>query len=292
MKKIEIKANAKINLFLDISALRKDGYHDILSIMQSVSLCDTVNIEYEESSEKKIEVKCDTQSLPADSRNLAYKAADRLLDSGTVKIEIKKNIFLSAGLAGGSADAAAVLVGLARLSKPDINTERLFKIGAEIGADVPFCMVGGTKLVTGIGDIHRNFAEMPETHLVIACMGEGFPTPEAYKRLDRVYNNFENYKPETHTIDYIKDCFSRKLLPDRSFNIFESAVLPMRPHAEKIKKVMCECGARLALMSGSGPSVFGIFGDYESALEAVKELTQTGASAKLCEPRKSGLEIL
>ena len=116
MKKIEIKANAKINLFLDISALRKDGYHDILSIMQSVSLCDTVNIEYEESSQKKIEVKCDAQSLPADSRNLAYKAADRLLDSGTVKIEIKKNIFLSAGLAGGSADAAAVLVGLARLS--------------------------------------------------------------------------------------------------------------------------------------------------------------------------------
>ncbi|MBQ7358332.1 MAG: 4-(cytidine 5'-diphospho)-2-C-methyl-D-erythritol kinase [Clostridia bacterium] len=282
MKALTKDAYAKINLFLDIDAKREDGYHNIISVMQSVGLCDTITVEYEECEQKIIEISCSNPDIPLGDKNIAYKTANLLLDSGHVRIHIEKRIPASAGLAGGSTDAAAVLMLLNQLIGQPKTQEELLSLGAKIGADVPFCMLGGTKLTLGIGERISDFTPMPDCHIVIACMGEGVSTPWAYAKLDKMNGDFKNYTPRRELLSILEK--NDGSYYSGMFNIFESAVLPERPMAQKIKSIMLEYGAVRSMMSGSGPSVFGIFSSENEAISALEALKGMGADAHICRP--------
>ncbi len=280
MKVLQRNAYAKINLFLDIESKRDDGYHNIISVMQSVSLCDTVTVEYCESADKYIEITCDDPTIPLGEKNIAYKAANLFLDSGKVKIHISKRIPAAAGLAGGSTDAAAVLTLLNELTGNKKSADELLSIGAKIGADVPFCIAGGTKLTLGIGEKMSDFKPLPSCYIVISKMGDGVSTPEAYSLLDGMFDNFENYSPRKDLLAMLE----KENSANGMFNIFESAVIPCRPAVQAIKDTLTEQGAEFAMMSGSGPSVFGIFSSKEKASAAREALVGIGAIAHICEP--------
>ncbi len=283
--KVSVKAYAKINLFLDMVSKRPDGYHNILSIMQSVSLYDDVTVEYSKDECKKIEVVCGSAAVPCDMNNLAYKAAEKYPCVGIIRINIDKRIPVSAGLAGGSADAAATLIALNKIFGDAFSKEELKSIGASIGADVPFCIECGTYLTEGIGEKMSEFVKMPDYPIVIAKKGDGMSTPAAYRKLDLIYNDFRGYNPKTERLDVLKNAE----LPIESYcsgiyNIFEEAVEPERPCVTEIKSVMTECGAINATMSGSGTSVFGIFKSEDDARKAICALQKSGADANLCYP--------
>ncbi len=282
VKYIELVANAKINLFLDVESKRDDGYHNIVSLMQSVDLHDNVTIFYEPSVQKKIEIKTDDPRIPDDERNIAYKAADRLVDSGHIRIEIQKRIPSPAGLAGGSADAAAVIYGLCKLGVVDKSDKEIFGIAARIGADVPFCLVGGTKKITGIGDIIEDVTSLPELNLVIAVSGEGVSTPSAYAMLDERYDNFKAHK--------VTDLDFESFSTNNIYNVFEQVILPRREQAKNLKAEMISLGALTSFMSGSGPAIVGIFDSSEKANSAADELTYNGISAFACKTVKQGIE--
>ena len=287
---ISVKAYAKINLFLDIEGIRDNGYHNILSLMQSVTLHDKIDVEYDAESDKDIEIICDNDNIPCDRRNLAYKAAELILESGKVKITIEKSIPSEAGLAGGSADAAATLVGLNALLGNKYSKDELKALGAKIGADVPFCIEGGACIVEGIGEKTTPCRSMPDLPIVIARIGEGMSTPLAYGMLDERYHRFKDYAPNKEKLDMLlcnNDGMSVNDYCKGLFNIFESVVEPERPYVTQIKKIMIEKGACGAMMSGSGTSVFGIFENEFTARAAEVSLKEIGALAYLCSPQKS-----
>lgn len=284
---ITIDAYAKINLHLDVTKIRDDGYHDIQSIMQSVSLCDVVEIET--LDEQKIVIECDVDGVPLDERNIAYKAAKAFFDESGIScgaiIKIKKNIPMAAGLAGGSADGAAVLVGLNKLFEGVISEDSLYILGASLGADIPFCMRCGCCYTSGIGDKLVSIKSLSsKTVLVIACGGEGVSTPTAYGMLDNKYDNFHNYTPKDYKtlVECIED--ENKSFYEYLFNIFEEPIAELRPTVEQIKTLMLDNGANRAMMSGSGPSVFGVFDDIDSAQNAVKAIEQSGSFATIASP--------
>ena len=284
---VTVPAYAKINLFLDIESLRDNGYHNIISIMQLVDLNDDLEVSFHEDSEKSITVFCDNSTIPCDKSNLVYKAADLFPVRGKIEIKISKRIPISAGLAGGSADAAATLIALNKLSGNKLSTDELCKIGANLGADVPFCIKGGACLVKGIGEILTPVDSMPRFPIVIAKKGEGMSTPAAYKALDNKFNNFANYTPNTKFCDILFNDSSRLSAGEYCnglFNIFESVVEPQRPAVTKLKNVMIEHRAKGSIMSGSGTSVFGIFESEADAQKALTALKNSGADAHLCYP--------
>ncbi|MBE6547502.1 MAG: 4-(cytidine 5'-diphospho)-2-C-methyl-D-erythritol kinase [Ruminococcaceae bacterium] len=283
MTTIKENAYAKINLFLDIKSKMDNGYHNIISVMQSVGLYDTVSVEYEPSKYKSITVTCSNPNIPVGKDNIAYKAAGRLIESGTVNIHIEKNIPAAAGLAGGSTDAAAVLKLLNQLLNNKYTTDELLAIGAKIGADVPFCMVGGTCLTQGIGDRITKFPSMPDRHILIARAGEGVSTPTAYAALDKMYNDFKEYVPQTRFTDTAAGK-NDKTYFEGMFNIFESVILPTHSSAASLKSIMLAGGADHAMMSGSGPSVFGIFSCEDKARDTLAQLKKFGAETYLCRP--------
>ena len=287
--RISVNAYAKINLFLDIESLRADGYHNIISHMQSVTLHDVVTVECEESDVKEISVFCDNSDLPCDKSNLVYKAADIFpVNVGKVKIYIKKNIPMSAGLAGGSADAAATLIALNTLLGEPINNDELKMLGAQLGADVPFCIEKGACVASGVGERLEMAPPMPQFPIVIARDGEGMSTPSAYKALDVKYNKFTDYVPGTDKLAVITENSDAPIeeYVKGLFNVFESVVEPERPCVTKLKKQLIDCGAVASMMSGSGTSVFGIFKTEDEAKAAVDNISSTGSFAALCYPYK------
>ena len=283
--KASVLAHAKINLFLDIDSRRENGYHNIVSIMHTISLSDNVTVDFEKGDKKTILVSCDDLSVPCGNENLVYKAAMLYPISGKISIHINKRIPMSAGLAGGSADAAATLIALNQLSDKPLETEELCSIGARLGADIPFCIKKGACLVEGIGEILTPIAPMPIYPMVIAREGEGMSTPLAYRQLDEKYNNFENYNVNHTCLEILKNKkssaeeFCRGL-----YNIFESVVEEQRPAVTRIKGIMLEYGAKGALMSGSGTSVFGIFENEKEAEKCASVLKAQGAVAHVCFP--------
>ena len=282
MKTVQLFANAKINLFLDIESRRNDGYHNILSLMQSVDLHDVVTLSYAPADDKKFEIKTNNPAIPSDQRNIAYKAAERLVDSGHIVIEIEKNIPSPAGLAGGSADAAAVIYGLCLLGACKKNDSEILQIAAKIGADVPFCLVGGTKKISGIGDIIEDVSPIEQLNLVVAVTGEGVSTPVAYSMLDKQYNDFVG-----HTVkEFNFESFSENDV----YNIFEEAILSVRDGAASLYSKMKTLGASTVFMSGSGPSIVGIFKTYDEAENAAKCLSSSGIFAKACRTVEKGIE--
>lgn len=282
-------AHAKINLYLDVFPPREDGYHDIKSIMHTVSLADNVTVDTDCSD---IVLTCTNASLPTDSKNLAYRAAELFFRVNSIpygaRIHIEKNIPIAGGLAGGSADAAAVLRALNAAFECHMEAGTLATVGAELGADVPFCTVGGCALCTGIGEIMTPIPSLPETVCVIANGGESVSTPDAYKRLDEMYgerlaDNGGNIDAVISTLQY----GDFNTLYHEAFNIFESAVLPCHSTAGRLKDIMSESGAVLSMMSGSGPSVFGLFESENDAIDAANKIKATGAVAHVCKTMRS-----
>ena len=188
-------ANAKINLHLDITGRIDDGFHSVATVMQSVSLCDEVRIsDIRESEKVSVEITCDVDTVPTDRRNLAYRAVELFCEAVGVslnaKIDIRKRIPMFAGMAGGSADAAAVLRGLNRALGEPLTVDGLCAIGSKLGSDVPFCIVGGTAYADGKGDVLHSLSKMPDCTLVMACEGEGVSTPWAYSLVDEAHGGF------------------------------------------------------------------------------------------------------
>ena len=310
--KTTLSAPAKINLFLDITARRPDGYHEISGVMQSISLCDTVTLEVTEptgmylcslgnhtTGAESITLTCTNPDLPTDSRNLAWRAAEKFFAATgrgckNLLIHVEKRIPAAAGMAGGSTDAAAVLVGLNDLFGHPLTPAALCEVGLTLGADVPFCIMGGAQITEGIGEALTPITPMPPCELVVACGGEGVSTPAAYKALDTLYGNFDPaaYTPRTRELNTLKSALWQgdlTALCGSMFNLFESVVLPDRPVARQIKETLLSAGAVTAMMSGSGPSVFGIFpkgdGAAQSAAERAREaLEALGIPAWVCEP--------
>ena len=196
---ITVGAYAKINLYLDIEAKRTDGYHDILSVMQTVSLCDEIKIERTECGiEVKNEINIEKE------RDLAYRAAAAFFAAagvrGGARIEVQKHIPMGAGLAGGSTDAAAVLRGLNEIYLNPLSEDKLLGIALTLGSDVPFCTVGGTKAIRGRGEKMANMPKMPDCAMVIAIGDDHVSTPEQFSELDREFNDFVEYKPQSDRI--------------------------------------------------------------------------------------------
>lgn len=290
--RISITSNAKINLFLDINSRRSDGYHTLNSLMHSISLADTVDICVRAADKTEIILTSDAD-IPLDKNNLAYRAAEAFLSASgdvcAVEINIEKNIPIAGGLAGGSADAAAVLRGLNVLFDNRFDTAELCKIGGRLGADIPFCIVGGSKKVSDIGTVLDLAPVLPECHIVIACAGEGVSTPVAYGQLDSMYACFDGscYAPHGADFEKLMSAMEKSDLAavcGSMYNIFEDVVLPTRPVAQKIKSKMQDAGAVGVMMSGSGPSIFGIFDDENTARQAIKLLAEDGIVGHLCVP--------
>jgi 4-diphosphocytidyl-2-C-methyl-D-erythritol kinase len=282
-----VRAYAKINLHLDIKGIRADGYHDVETVMQTVSLCDTVTVTLTDSS---VSCECDAEGVPADEKNIAVRAARLFLDAiGSNRgahIRIEKRIPMAAGLAGGSTDAAATLKALNMLYGEPLEESELLSLGSRLGADVPFCIRGGCAYSDGKGDILHEFSRIPEdTVIVVACGGEGVSTPWGYRLMDETYDNFKDYATKgTDALKAALDSDEPESFCGYIFNIFEAPVLRERPVAAELKQTMLDMGARAAMMSGSGPSVFGIFkdtGDAEKVAEAIKS---AGYFACVCSP--------
>lgn len=266
MKITKLVANAKINFTLDIKGKRDDGYHLIDSVMQSVSLYDTVNIEKSE----EISVSCSDGEISGES-NIAFKAAKEFFDfvkiNGGADIFIEKRIPKAAGLGGGSADAAAVIVGLDKIYKTELSTEKLCEIGLKVGADVPFCIKGGTVRATGIGEILNPLPNFLKGNIVIVKNGEKLSTKAMYEKID----NME--KMPSYTDKFIENHIkgeTEKALKNCG-NAFENVC-----KIDNIKNIALEFSPICISLSGSGPSVFAVFKEKENAVEFSKRLSKIG----------------
>jgi 4-diphosphocytidyl-2-C-methyl-D-erythritol kinase len=265
--KIALKAPAKINLFLEIKNKKEDGYHNLESIMQTVSLYDELSFEL---TDKNISLECDNKRLPTDSRNIVYKAAKAFFDyfkiDTNVKIYLKKIIPTGAGLGGGSSDAAATIVALTKLHNIKTNKSELEQIAAKLGADVPFFLTGGTALCEGIGDIVTPLKNIKDLNIILVNPGFGVNTASVYKKVKFPLTNRAE-------ITKIKNCidggsFNTNAAFYSCFNRLEDFVLSDYTEIAKIKNVLKSAGC-VSLMSGSGATVFGLF-DKTISLEEIK----------------------
>ena len=284
-KTLQKNAYAKINLFLDVKDKRADGYHDIESVMQTVTLCDTVSVtRNDEDDARVITVTCTDPKVPTDSRNIVHKCAVAFfehfgIEHYSIAIHIEKRIMAEAGLAGGSTDGAATLHLLGELFAVHADTATLCEIGVKVGADLPFCIVGGCALVSGIGEIVTPLEiPTPSYHAVVAYPRQGVSTAAAYDKIDALA-----YRISRSADGVISDLKAGRI-PTNMHNSFEDVVLPENTEAAMIKEKMIELGAHSAMMSGSGPSIFGLFEDEEGAKRALNALTVLGIRAFVCRP--------
>lgn len=293
MKELLERAYAKINLSLDVTGRRNNGYHEVDGVMQSVSLCDDVRIIFNEADESTVELVVEgNPEVPTDGRNLAVRAACLLMETvnrtGYLKIELTKKIPMAGGLAGGSTDAAAVLRGVNRLLGSPLSLEELCALGARLGADVPFCVRGGAMRTQGIGELLTPVSPMPDCWLVVAKLGEGVSTPEAYGALDARFGSFLGAveRPDS-SLKRLLEALRQGGLSEccgALYNIFEIVTEPIRPKVTVLKDAMKANGALAAMMSGSGPSVFGVFSANADAEKARDVLLELGADAHVCRP--------
>ena len=276
MMTIKERANAKVNLYLDVLAKREDGFHDIRTVMHSVTFGDELVISVEPSPETSVRISVGgNKYLPTDSRNLAVKAAllflERAKMTASIDISMKKRIPVAAGLAGGSSDAAAVLRALNKLYGRLFSISALNSIASELGSDVVYCLYGRCALCEGRGEIITKIRSNLNYYVVIAIGNEHMSTPAAYKSLDVVYSDFDGTRTTggDERFDRLMSSLKNNTVDENGiFNVFEKAVLPLCPGAARIKSIFSSLGARAAMMSGSGPSVFGIFDTLSEAKAA------------------------
>lgn len=275
MDEISLKALAKINLGLDVLGKREDGYHEVRMVMQTIHLYDRVEIKKTRSPH--IHVETNLYYLPVNEDNLVYRAAKLMKDEFQIKegvrIVLQKFIPVAAGLAGGSSDAAAVLVGMNRIFNLGLKQNKLMELGLKIGADVPFCIMRGTALAEGIGEKLTALPPMPKCPVLIAKPVISVSTKAVYEGL-KLYDGMEH--PD---IDGVMEGIQQKDLKgvaSHMGNILETVTIPMYPVIEDIKKLMLENGALNAMMSGSGPTVFGLFPNEKEIRRAYEALKQSG----------------
>lgn len=289
-KTVVVEAPAKINLFLDITGRRSDGYHSLLSVMQSIDLCDTVTLS--RISGQGIFISCDRARIPCDENNLAHAAASRFFEAFGIErdfalaIDLQKHIPLQAGLGGGSADAAAVLVGLNAMFEIHASREKLCQVGVQVGADVPFCIRGGTMCVTGIGEGLTALSPMPVCQIVLAKPGRGVNTADAYRRYDQL-----SPPPRLDGQTLIKslDFGDLASLASNVGNVLEAACAV--PEVGLLKERMMKFGALGAAMSGSGSSVYGIFDNRSLAKRCMRKLYDMSESVFLVRPVARGVMV-
>lgn len=268
---VTLKALAKINLGLDVLGRRDNGYHDVRMVMQTIYLYDNVTIR--KTEEDGIRLKTNLFYLPNNEDNIAYKAAKLLIDefqiSEGVEIALEKHIPVAAGLAGGSSNAAAVLVGMNRLFSLGLTQEELMKRGVLLGADVPYCVMRGTVLAEGIGEILTPLPPLPKCYVLIAKPGISVSTKDVYESLDS--KEITKHPDIDGILMGLKEQNLSKIVSSMG-NVLEEVTANMYPVIEDIKKAMKEAGAMNAMMSGSGPTVFGIFGNRVAAKEAQRKI--------------------
>ncbi len=270
MDKLQVKARAKINLTLDVLGKRSDGYHEIETIMQTIELHDVVTVEEAKSG---IDVTTDHPLLPGGESNIAFRAARLMIDSfgpeKGIRIRIKKNIPLAAGLAGGSSNAAAVMIAINRLWKLGLSRGELLDKGALIGSDVPFCIMGGTALARGRGEFIDSLPDAPEFWVVVAKPNMEVSTAE-------VYRNFQSEKvtrrPDTRGMVNALLSGDLKKITGNLVNVLESVTIERYPAVLQVKQAMQKSGLQNPLMSGSGPSVFAVAEDRDTAEKAAGRL--------------------
>ena len=273
MRHMELKALAKINLGLDVLGRRENGYHDVRMIMQSVYLYDEVKLD--QSEEPGIRVRTNLGFLPTGEGNIAYKAAQMLTDEfgigPGIDISLNKHIPVAAGLAGGSADAAAVLFGLNRMFGLKLSQKELMERGVKLGADVPYCIMRGTVLAEGIGEELTVLPAMPKCTVLIAKPPVSVSTKVVYEALDA--REITVHPDIDGIIEGLKEGNLKRIASSMG-NVLESVTIPMHPVIEQIKDEMKAAGALNAMMSGSGPTVFGLFENRAAARDAQRRIRE------------------
>lgn len=289
---VKVKAYAKINLMLDILRRRTDGYHDLFMVMQSVGIYDTVTVENNKS--KKITISANIDDIPLDTHNIAWKAAEAFFRAAGIKraeqgihIHLEKRIPHAAGLAGGSADGAGVLVALNTLFGTELSEDALCAIGVQIGADVPFCIKGGTLLAQGIGDALHKLKAMPACTILLAKPDFGVNTGKAYSQFDEM--------GKTHTPNQLSMLCAvqnrdLKEICSHLENVFEQFIEV--PNRIEMKEIMRQSGALGVCMSGSGPTIFGIFDDKAAAENAAEQLVPYAKDILLTKPVSAGCRLV
>lgn len=280
MKEISVKALAKINLGLDVVGKRKDGYHEVRMVMQTIHLFDRLEITRNTSSE--ITIATNLSFLPTNGNNLVYKAASLLKEEYGIRdgihVKLHKHIPVAAGMAGGSTDAAAVLYGMNRMFDLGLSRQDLMRKGIQIGADVPYCVMRGTALAEGIGEKLTALPPMVKCPVLIA-------KPQISVSTRSVYENLRINDATVHPdIDRLIADIRAKNLADIASdmgNVLESVTIPRYPIISQIKAHMMEHGALNALMSGSGPTVFGLFADEDTAEDAYESMRSAGLAKQL-----------
>ena len=278
---LSCKAMGKINLSLDVVRRREDGYHEVRMIMQTVNIYDVITLTALEPGIERIVIETDNHTLPTDENNLVYKAARLLMDEFQIrqvlKVTLEKNIPIAAGMAGGSADAAAVLRGVNEMFGLGLSMEELMERGVKIGADVPYCIMGKTALAEGIGEKLSPLKDAPGCYVLLAKPDIDVSTKFVYENL---HANELSYHPD---IDKMIDRIEAEDLNgvcQVMGNVLETVTIPAYPVIEEIKNIMKENGAINAMMSGSGPTVFGIYETKEKAETAYKVLEERNSKTK------------
>ena len=279
MNSYQMKAYAKINLGLDVIGRLENGYHEVRMVMQTIGIYDELILTRTEAG---ILVTTDKEELPTDENNLIYQAARIMMEEyhipGGIHIHLKKHIPIAAGMAGGSTDAAATFKGINRLFDLDCTLEELMKLGVRVGADVPYCILGGTALAEGIGEKLTSLNPAPDCFVLVAKPDISVSTKDVYQHLDTQANVWH---PD---IDGMVDAVWEESLQgilDRMGNVLESVTEKKYPVIRDLKAQMKELGALNSLMSGSGPTVFGIFVDERIAREAFEQMKKENPTCQI-----------
>lgn len=291
-KKVILKARAKINWTLDVGQKRPDGYHEIETIMQSINLWDTVVLQ---EAEKGISLESNVRNIPLDSRNIAWKAAEMVkekfdIDRG-IRISIRKNIPVSAGLAGGSANAAAVLVGLNYLWNLGMTKEEMKDLGKALGADVPFCLQGGSALAKGIGEKLTPIKIGRPIWLLVVNPPIRVSTRQIFKLWDELPAVSFRRPDSAKMISALSNGDIRGV-GKAMVNVLEAVTTSLYPQILDIKRRLIDLGALNSLMSGSGPSVYGVFEDKLKAKKAAQLMKGYGRRVFVVDSSRKGIELL
>ena len=273
---MRLQAFAKINLGLDVLGKREDGYHEVRMIMQTIRMYDQLDMR--KSVDPGIHLTTNKKYIPVDENNLVWRAAKLMMDTcgiiEGVSIHLHKVIPVAAGMAGGSSDAAATLVGMNRLFHCGLSKEKLMELGVQIGADVPYCVLRGTALAEGIGEKLTVLPPMPDCWILIGKPGISVSTKYVYTTLDL---NTDTVHPDIDGMKKALEDGNLYGITERMGNVLQDVTIPAYPEVERIKEQMKALGAVNAMMSGSGPTVFGIFDNEEKAQKACQKLRESGS---------------
>lgn len=291
MNSIELKSRAKINLSIDVLGKRQDGYHLVEMIMQTIDLFDIIKIF--SLNEDKIIISSNSKDIPTDSSNIVYKAVSLIKQEFNIKrgieIYIEKNIPVAAGMAGGSSNAAAVLVGLNKLWNLNLSKSKLKELGLQLGADVPFCIEGEASLAENIGEKLTNIDGLSQDVFILVCKPELFvSTKEVYEAID---SKIIEKRPDNKLLIQLLKENNIELLSKNMYNVLESVTKEKYPVIKEIEEIMLNNKALGAMMSGSGPTVFGLYNNKVDAEKCKKILLENFKQVYLVKSHKKGVEI-